>query len=299
MADDQDPALSQEGVGDDAATVTDPPVTEDAAESSEESGEGAGATQDDGKEDAASEEFEIVVEGEEPPPPPPKESAAWARIRKENRELKAWRAEQERKAAAQGQPAGAPDPGPEPTLAGCDFDEGEFKKRVVSHREAVSRKEAAEAEAKQKVAAYVGEMQALQSAYAKGKQLLSRQIPDFVDAEAAVIAAIDPQRQDWILAGADDSALVVCALGQRPKLLEDFVKETNPVRFAKKLAKLEASLKKSPKSQVPPPEKPVSGSGAVSGGKDSTLERLRAQADKTGDRTAVTDYLRKQREAKR
>ena len=188
-----------------------------------------------------------------------------------------------------------------PTLAACDFDEAAFEAKLDAWKEG-KRREAEQAQVSAKKAEDVARFwQTRNDVYAKSKEQLAKQIPAYADAEAAVCAAIDIPRQNLILSVADNPALVVCALGQRPKLLEEFAKEADPLRFAAKLAKLEGNLSttQKPKSNTPPPEQKVRGSGSGSGGKDSTLEQLRAKADKTGDRTAVVEYLRKKREQKR
>jgi len=41
------------------------------------------------------------------------------------------------------------------------------------------------------------------------------------------------------------------------------------------------------------PEKVLTGTGSTSGSVDSTLDKLRAEAEKTGDYTKVTAYKRK------
>lgn len=293
-----DPAQLQEGAPEDADTTTAPPVEEDAAESPEESGEGADTPQDDQGADGEPEpEIEISIKGEEPPPSAGKESAAWMRMRRENAELK-----RQLQGQGQAQPETVADPGPKPTLAACDFDEAAFEAKLDAWKDATAKAEARkQAEAKQgeEVTRF---WQTRGEVYAKGREAYSAQAPKaFAAAEAAVSAALSRAQQNVLLSVADDPASVVVALGRYPKLLEEVGKETDFIRLGAKLAKLEANLTKpeKPKSNTPPPEQKVRGSGSGSGGKDSTLEQLRAKADKTGDRTAVVEYLRKKREQKR
>ena len=49
-------------------------------------------------------------------------------------------------------------------------------------------------------------------------------------------------------------------------------------------------MKVTNRKAAPPPEKTVRGNGAVSGTVDSQLERLRAEAEKTGNYTKVNAY---------
>ena len=48
----------------------------------------------------------------------------------------------------------------------------------------------------------------------------------------------------------------------------------------------------SEKKPATPPETRVTGNGRVSGAVDATLERLRAEAERTGDYTKVAAYKR-------
>ncbi|MFA6093969.1 MAG: hypothetical protein WC986_13605 [Elusimicrobiota bacterium] len=293
MSEEKDPALQPESAPEDVSKVTDPQVTEAAAESPEKSGEGA--PQDDKDQ---TEGLEITLEGEEPLPPAPKESFAWAKQRKELRANQERIAELEGKLKAYEKPAGD-DPGKKPTLEDCGWEEGELEKRLLAWHEKTRRQEETKAQDARRAEEARREAQTKLDAYAKRKEELAKRVPDYAEAEAVVASSLGRDAQGLILNVAGDPALVVCALGQRPKLLEEFAKETDPIRFACKLVKLEANLKTKPKTQAPPPEKPVHGSGAPSGSADSTLERLRAQADKTGDRTLVVEYLRKKRQAER
>ena len=67
------------------------------------------------------------------------------------------------------------------------------------------------------------------------------------------------------------------------------------------VAKLEKDMKVTSKAKSPPPpERTVSGHGRVaSGGTDTTLEKLREEAARTGDMTKVIEYKRKLRDTKR
>ena len=71
---------------------------------------------------------------------------------------------------------------------------------------------------------------------------------------------------------------------------------TDPVKFAFAVAKLEKDLKVTNRKSAPPPERVVSGTGRSSGSVDSTLERLREEASRTGNVTKVIQY-KKQKQA--
>jgi hypothetical protein len=98
-----------------------------------------------------------------------------------------------------------------------------------------------------------------------------------------------------ILQGADNPALVVYALGKNPKKAKELSSIADPVKFAFAVAKLEKELKVMPRKSAPAPERVVQTTGPKSGAVDSTLERLRAEAEKTGDYNKVMQYKRQKR----
>jgi hypothetical protein len=87
----------------------------------------------------------------------------------------------------------------------------------------------------------------------------------------------------------------VYALGKNPKKLKELASITDPVKFAFAIAKLETQLKVSNKKPAPPPEKVVGGTAPIRGAVDSTLERLRADAERTGDYSKVFAYRKQKR----
>ena len=97
-----------------------------------------------------------------------------------------------------------------------------------------------------------------------------------------------------MIQGADDSALLIYALGKNPKKAKELAEITDPVDFAFKVAKLEAQLKVSSK-KAPKPEKRVSGgkAGGLGGNVERELERLRDKAMKSGDYTELRIFKKK------
>ena len=130
--------------------------------------------------------------------------------------------------------------------------------------------------------------------YTKARDTLK--VRDFEDAEAVTGDALSNVQQGIIISGADNPALVVYALGKNPKRAKELAGITDPVQFAFAIAKLETQLKIQSKKTPPPPEKSVRGGSApVSGAVDSTLERLRDEAARTGDMSKVIAYKRSKR----
>jgi len=107
------------------------------------------------------------------------------------------------------------------------------------------------------------------------------------------------QQQAWqiVLQGSDNPALVIYALGKNPKKAAELATLTDPVKFAFAVAKLEKELKVTNRRAAPAPERIVSGTGRSSGAVDSTLDRLREEAARTGNMTKVIQYKAQKRSA--
>lgn len=123
-----------------------------------------------------------------------------------------------------------------------------------------------------------------------GKAKADLKVRDYEDAEAYVQDRFNVTQQGIILQGLENPALVVYALGKNHKKATELAGITDPVRFAVAVGKLETQLKVTTRKSPPPPPKTVSGTGRVSGAVDSTLDRLRTEAEKTGDYTKVLKY---------
>jgi hypothetical protein len=91
--------------------------------------------------------------------------------------------------------------------------------------------------------------------------------------------------------------LLIYAIGKSTKRAKELAAITDPVKFAFAVAKLETQLKVTNRKAASPPEKTVQGTGRVSGTVDSTLDRLRAEAEKTGNYSKVMAYKRQKRTA--
>ena len=86
---------------------------------------------------------------------------------------------------------------------------------------------------------------------------------------------------------------------KRGKKAAELATLTDPVKFAFAVAKLEKELKVTNRRAAPAPERIVQGTGRVSGAVDSTLERLRDEAARTGNMTKVLQYKRQKQTASR
>lgn len=243
---------------------------------------------------------EVVVSfGDEAPPASEDEenrAPAWVKdLRKANREKDRRIRELEQRLNANApQQEQAVTVGKKPELddPGIDYDKELYDKELFAWLE---RKNKAEQEQARKVEAEKAAKDAWAArvqTYEKAKAALK--VQDFQDAEDALSDALSVVQQGVILSGAEKPELLVYALGKAPAKLKELASITDPVKFAFAVAKLETQLKVQPRKQAPAPERRVTGSVPV-GGPDKTLERLEAEADKTGDRTKVAAYKRQLR----
>jgi desulfoferrodoxin (superoxide reductase-like protein) len=276
---------------DDTIVLDDQDTEQPAAQADDEQ---AQATEDEGDTD------EVVVSiGEEAPPPEePAHAPEWVReLRKTNRELQ--RQNRELQSKLQTTTITETKPvtlGPKPKLEDHDYDADKFEEALANWFE--RKRQADEANAKQE-AEVMNQQKAWQAkldGYGKAKAEL--RVKDFEDAEAVAQELFNVTQQGVMLQGADNPALVVYALGKNPKKAQELAAIKDPVKFAFAVAKLEKDLKVTNRKAAPPPERVVSGTGRVSGAVDSTLERLREEAARTGNMTKVIQYKAQKRSAK-
>ncbi|MFL1475197.1 hypothetical protein ACJOYF_18555 [Acinetobacter baumannii] len=133
------------------------------------------------------------------------------------------------------------------------------------------------------------------SAYEDKKAKTKAIVKDFDDAEENVRDALTPLQHAMIIDGAENPDLLIYHLGTNPKTLKELAALTSPSQFAFKAAKLDAQIEKVPRKPQTSPERKPSGSASLSGTTDSTLNKLRAEAEKTGDFTKVIAYKKQKR----
>ena len=278
-------------------------VIEDEGQSTEQTTDEQQSVGDQGEdqstEDGEGEPDEVIVSiGEEAPPPEEQTHAPeWVReLRKTNRELQRQNRELQGKLQSTAQTETKPVVlGKKPSLEDHDYDADKFEVALADWFE--RKRQADESNAKQE-AEVMNQQKAWQAkldGYGKAKAEL--RVKDFEDAEAVAQELFNITQQGVVLQGADNPALVIYALGKNPKKAKELSDIKDPVKFAFAVAKLEKELKVTNRRAAPPPERIVSGTGRVSGAVDSTLERLRAEAEKTGNMTKVIQYKAQKRAA--
>jgi hypothetical protein len=301
--DDNTAVLDDEGSENDPALDTDADADPDAPE-----GADAGDPEGDDGEGSATDEVTITI-GDEPAPAEEEDDTQakpWVReLRKSHREqaraLRERDAEIARLKGAQ-QPAAAVALGPKPKLEDCEYDTARFETELEAWHE---RKRVVDEESAKKQAAAENEKKSWQARLDNHAKLKGElKVKNYDDAAATVEATLSVTQRGLIVHGAENSAQLEYALGKNPATLKKLAAITDPVLFAFAVAKLETKLKVTPRKTAPVPERDVRGSAPAGGGGgsgDKVLERLRAEADKSGDRSKVTAYMRtqKQKQAQR
>jgi hypothetical protein len=228
--------------------------------------------------------------------PAPKEEPApeWVKdlrrkAREDARRIKELEAEREALKATTAATA-VPTLGKKPTLDDHDYDAEKFEAALEGWHEQKRKVEAAKANAEAKAQEERKGWQAKLAAYSEAKTKLG--VSDYDDAEAVVQDTLSVAQQSILLAGCENPALVAYALGKAPAKAKELAAMTDPVKFAFALAKLESQIKMTKKSP-PPAEKPITGTARATG-TDSTLEKLRQEAERTGDYSKVVAHKRSQ-----
>lgn len=243
-------------------------------------------------------EDEVIVSIGEEAPPPQEEARApeWVReLRKANREKDKRIRELEAKltTTTETKPVVL---GPKPTLEGCDYDSDDFEAKLAEWYERKREHDTAEARQREAQEAEAAEWQKKLEGYEKAKAGL--RVRDYEDAEATALETFNITQQGIVIQGSENPALLVYAIGKNPAKAKELASITDPVKFAFAVAKLETQLKVTNRKAAASPERTInSGGGRLSGAIDSTLERLRAEAEKTGDYTKVLRYKRQKQSA--
>lgn len=277
------------------AEVEEPEVEED-TDTSEADTDAVEADAEDEEED-----FVITINGEAPDPEDEEEARAphWVRdLRKQYREEKRRAKELEQKLAQmeRGSAPAAQPLGPKPTLEAADYDTERYEKDLAAWYEKKRQHDERQISIQAEQQAVQKEWEKKLESYHSSKADLK--VKDYELAEDVVQDTLSVMQQGMIVQGAENPALVVYALGKNPKKAKELASITDPVKFAFAVAKLETNLKVTSRKASAKPEKKVSsGTGRPSGSVDSTLERLRAEAERTGDYSKVFQYKKQKRSA--
>jgi hypothetical protein len=254
---------------------------------------------------AAPEDGEVVITiGDETPLTNDDEiegrpAPAWVRdLRKSDRE-KAKRIRELEQQIAAGQQAQQPQTiqvGEKPTLEGCEYDAEKYGEELLAwnERKRKADEQAAAARAEQEAAAEAWNKKV--TAYKSAAAALK--VGDFDHAELVVTSLLDRTQQGILLHGpnsADVVAKLTYALGSNEVEAKKLAAIKDPIKFAFAAADLIGKIKVQQRNNPPAPERQVRGSTGGATAIDNTLERLEAEADRTGDRSKVIQYKAEQR----
>ena len=254
------------------------------------------AEADDADED---EGFVAVTIGGEAPPPVDEETERapeWVRdLRKQYREEKRRNKELQEQLAKTTGAARVAELGEKPTLEKADYDTERYEKELAAWYERKRKHDEVEAARQAEAQAADREWRQKLEGYQSAKATLK--VRDYDEAEDVVQDAFSVTQQGMILQGAENPALLVYALGKNPKRAKELASIKDPVKFAFAVARLETQLKVTKRKASSKPDPKITGTGRVSGAVDSTLERLRADAERTGDYSKVFQYKKQKRSA--
>jgi len=290
-------ATGDENLDDDTLVIDDQESQDDSENVGDEQNSGTDQNNQQSGDDQEGDDNEVIVSIGEDAPPPDEQAHApgWVKeLRKANREKEKRIRELEAKLTqtTEKKPVAL---GAKPKLEDFDYDADKFESALADWFE---RKRQADTEAQKLQQAEQAQKQAWQEkleGYGKAKAELK--VRDFEDAEAVAQELFNITQQGVVLQGADNPALVIYALGKNPKKAAELAKIEDPVKFAFAVAKLEKELKVTNRKAAPAPERMISSTGRVSGAVDSTLERLREEAARTGNMTKVIQYKAQKRAA--
>lgn len=269
-----------------------------------ETPEGEQQADQQGQGDAEDDEVVITIGDEAPPATADDEiegkpAPAWVKeLRKENRDLKKRQREYEQaqQASQQQAAAAAPTVGEKPTLEGCDYDAEAYAEKLVAWNEGKRKVETAAAAARQEQEAAAADWTKTVGAYRAAGAALK--VGSFEDAEATVIAMLDPTQQAILVQAPTTpqaAAQLVAALANSPGELKKLAGIKNAIKYTVAVAELVGKLKVQPRKQPPPAERQVRGGAGGATGVDNARDRLVAEADRTGDRSKVIAYDRDKR----
>ena len=251
------------------------------------------------EEEAESEEpDEIVVsiDGEEPPPQEEQAAPEWVReLRREHRELKKRNRELESRVNQSTETNPVVNLGPKPNLEALDYDTEKYEQSLADWYERKRLVDDQQSQARRSEEEQQQAWNAKLEGYVEAKTKLK--VRDYDDAEEVAQQMFNVVQQGVVIQGAENPALVIYALGKNPKKAKELAAIDDPVKFAFAVAKLESNLKIGNRKASTQPERTVSATARSSGSVDSTLERLREEASKTGNMDKVMAYKRAQKQA--
>lgn len=183
-----------------------------------------------------------------------------------------------------------------PTLGQAGYDEAKYEESLVKWYDEKKAHEAAKAAKESEAETQRVAWQSRLEEYGEAKKSFDPETIE--DAEAIARESLSETQQGVLIeALGKGAAPLLVGLATNDKRLKALADIKNPIRFAAEAAKLESIMKTSTRRPKTAPESRVVGGASAQMG-NKTLEKLEAEADKTGDRTKVLAFKRQQKLAK-
>lgn len=248
---------------------------------------------DQGEADAEAEseaDGEPVVTFGDDEAPEAKETPAWVKdVRKQNRDLNKKVKDLEKQLTA-GKAEETSTLSAKPTLDQFDYDPDKFEEALLNWASEKREHDAKADEAKKQEDKRNQEYQTRLSEYHEGRNDFDAD--SFDEAEDAVRNVLSESQQGILIhAFGGKAAPLIRGLGQDDKRLKALASIADPIAFAVAATRLEATMKTRRKPKTVP-ETRAAGNSAPSVSGDKTLQKLRDEAEKTGDLSKVVAYKR-------
>lgn len=186
--------------------------------------------------------------------------------------------------------------GEKPTLESVGWDSEEYETKLAEWYE---QKRSHDDQERKKQAEQENATKAWQerlSDYEVKKNAVKTKVRDFDEAEELARDVLNETQQGILIHGAKNPELIIYHLGKNPEKAKELAGIKDPIQFAFAAANIDAQIKVQTRKPQTNPESKVTGSGSLSGATDSTLNKLRAEAEKTGDYTKVVAYKKQKRQ---
>ncbi|CAB4140396.1 hypothetical protein UFOVP407_52 [uncultured Caudovirales phage] len=243
------------------------------------------ADEDDG-EDADPDDGDDGDQGEDEQP---ESNATIRRMRAEIRQLR-----REKREAQSRTVVDVEDPGPRPKLEDFDYDEDRHAEAVETW---AGKKFAAQqaAQAQQADDPITKDWNTKLTAFQEARVAITTQQPDAEDVLMDVNAALDAGQMASIVQAfkGERAVSILLKIGADADTLERFADIRNPLELVAEAARLEAPAMTRKKPAI---DAPVKGKAPTAGPANKTLEKLEAEAARTGDRTKLIRYRKQLRE---
>ncbi len=225
-----------------------------------------------------------------------KKAPEWVRdLRKKTREQDKIIREQQAKIDALSGATKKPVLGKKPSLSddGIDFDEDKFEAALTAWHDKKREFEAEEAKKQQEAQKAEQTWNERVTAFNEQREAVKAKLPDYEDAEQDAMSKLSQIQQGIIVANYDNPSHVFYALGKNEAKLAELSSIADPIKYT--IALTNMVNKMTVTTRKPSPESKPAGQQANAGGPDKQLDRLREEAQRTGDYSKVTAYKKQLR----